>query len=81
VLTFKDAYAGTWKNADTILPLHQAFGLLGESSQKTIGWLTDVGLPALKKSLPDAFGPFAPAIIEISDLLLKRLGPDSARHL
>jgi hypothetical protein len=77
VLTFKDAYAGTWKNADTILPLHQAFGLLGESSQKTIGWLTDVGLPALKKSLPDAFGPFAPAITEISDLLVKRLGPDS----
>lgn len=77
VITFKEAYAGDWKDASTILPLHQAFGLLGLSSRATIGWLTDTGLPAIKKGWPDAILPFIPAINQLADAFKNRLGPDS----
>lgn len=77
VITFKEAYQGSWKDADTILPLHQAFGLLGESSRTTIDWLTQTGLPAIKKGWPDAILPFIPAINQLADAFKNRLGPDS----
>lgn len=54
LITFKEALAGAWKDADVILPLHRAIGDLGTVLHTVLEWATNVGFPAFKLAVHDS---------------------------
>ncbi len=61
LITFKDALAGDWKNAETIDPLHQAIGNLGLKGHEVFEWFTNYGIP----NMAAAFAESMPRNVEL----------------